>query len=109
MVERVREGHFTKVVMMTIAFAVGGNVDKLRPVALIRKSVQESLGEGLSVVEEVLERHRAGDGTIVEKQSKLSTRWEANKVGASRIDPLSTDVFPGAHAYFSDAARLAWS
>ena len=47
----VSERHVAKAVMMTVAFAVGGDVHELRPLALRRESAGQSLDEAVAVGE----------------------------------------------------------
>ena len=49
-VQRVRKRHFSAVMMVTVAFAVGGNVDQLRSLPGIRKPAHQAIGKSFPII-----------------------------------------------------------
>src|SRR5215472_4374913 len=76
MLQRVRKGHFAKVVVVPITFTVGGNMQNLRPISFIRKAADEAIGESFAIVEQSFEGNSARDRPVIEEQCDSSTRWQ---------------------------------
>ena len=50
-IERIGKGHVTETVMVTVGFTVGGNVNQLGPVTVLRKTFKELLRERFAVAQ----------------------------------------------------------
>ena len=57
-VEGGGKGHVAEFMMMPVRFAVGGDVQELRPVPPVREAVHEALGKRFAAVQQVFEGHR---------------------------------------------------
>src|SRR5580658_2635958 len=79
--------------VVAIAFAVGRNVDDLRPLSSVGEAAHQSVGESLSVIQQSFERHALRDGTIVKKQVNFLFRGQVRAVGSRRINFRATYVF----------------
>src|SRR5260370_21010 len=66
-VQRVGERHVAVAVMMSVRFAVGGDVDELVVGALRVERSAEAFGEELTAREQALERDGTRDRTVVEE------------------------------------------
>ena len=42
MLERIREGHFAETMVVSVALPIGRDVHELRPIALVRKTTQQT-------------------------------------------------------------------
>ena len=78
-VERIGEGHVAVGMMMTIGLPVGGDVDQLRPRAVVIEAAEQAVGKVRSVDEQIFERDRVRDGAVVKKQTDAAPdgRWQA--------------------------------
>src|SRR6267142_6605605 len=104
LVQCIRQCHITMGMMMTVGFAIGCDVHELRPVAVLRKSTQQSLRELLAILQQALEGHSLRDGPVVKEQINGSSRRQPAAIGASRVNVCAVDVFPFAAANFSHAS-----
>src|SRR3954471_2572664 len=105
LVQCICQCHITMSMMMTVGFTIGCDVHELRPVALLRKSAQQSLRELLAVLQQALEGHSLRDGPVVKEQINGSSRRQPAAIGASRVNVCAVHVFPFAAANFSHACR----
>ena len=83
-IQRIGQRHVAERMVMAVGFAVGGDVGQLRPVALIRQCVQQTLREALAVVQQALKGHRPRDRPVVEEQVDGAAR---TAVSAGRRAP----------------------
>ena|SRR5947209_4301433 len=60
--------HIAVAVVMSVSFAVSGNVHELRPVPGIREPAFQAGGELLTTVQQLLESHRLGDRAVIEEE-----------------------------------------
>src|SRR5436305_5373401 len=91
-VESIRKGHFAVAMMMSIGLAVGGNVNKLGPVAGIGKAAFQAIGKLLAAIQQLLKSHGLGDWTIVEKNTDLASGGQLCHIGTGGIDASAADV-----------------
>ena len=77
-------------VMVTVAFAVGGDVGDLRGFGIVgRRRVEagdEAFAEVFAAVEEAFEGDGAGGGAIVEEDVDSAAFVEADEVGVGGVD-----------------------
>src|SRR6201987_3679547 len=65
MVQSVRQGHLPKVMVVTITFAICGDVHQFRPAALVRESAHHPFCELLAIVQQTLEGNRFRNRSVV--------------------------------------------
>src|SRR5579872_4498762 len=61
------ERHFAIMMMMAVAFPVGGDVDELRSLAGIGEAAHQPIGETFAIVQQSLESHALRNGTVVKE------------------------------------------
>src|SRR5262245_50984389 len=76
LIEDKRQGHVAVCVMMAIGFAVGGNVDELRVVAIRVEAVAQTTEKAFAAVEEFLEGDGARDGAVIEEDRDGIAGWQ---------------------------------
>ena len=54
--------------MVTVCLAIGGDVAKLRPVALIGECVEETVRELFAIIQQAFESHRPGNRAVVKEE-----------------------------------------
>src|SRR5882762_3515634 len=109
MLQRVGKRHFAETVVVSIAFPVGGNVHELRPIALVRKTAQQSAGELFTAIEQSFEGDRAGNGAVIEEERDFAPGRQPKQVGAGWVNAISANVLPRPRAQSANPARLPWS
>src|SRR5271157_6215797 len=93
-VERIGEGHVAVNMMMTIGLAVGGDVNQLRPRAVVMEAAEQAVGKVLSVAEQFFERDGVRDAAVVKKQTEAAAGRKVAGVGARGIDASALEVKP---------------
>jgi len=87
-VEGVAKRHLAVFMVMAVGFSVGGDVGELRfggrPVDV--EAGDKAAGEGFAIVEEAFEGDGSGGGPVVEEDGDGATAFEADEVGAGRVD-----------------------
>ena len=105
-VQRVSQRHVAKAVMVSVAFAVGGDVRELCVPPILRENTEQAVRQIFAARQQSLESHRAGDRTIIEEQCDLASRRQTLLVGARRIDTAAAEVMPCAVADAAHTSRL---
>src|SRR5205823_3529356 len=85
-IQCVSQRHLSIAMVMPVCLAVRGNVNHLGPVAIIRKSVQQTVGKLLAIIQQMLEGDSLRDGPVVEEQIHPAARWEFGEISASGVD-----------------------
>ena len=85
--------------MVPVAFPVGGNVHQQRLAAVRGNSLQESVGETLTVGQQTLECHRLRNGAVVKEQGDGSSRRQPRQVGRHGVNVAAVDIQPLAAVY----------
>src|ERR1700683_1985860 len=93
--------------MVAVGFTVGGDMNQLGPVPILREGSQQTLCQPLSVIENSLESHAARDRTNVEEERDRAIARQPATVGSGRIDFLALDIVPILAADLTDTGRLA--
>jgi hypothetical protein len=70
--ERRRKRHVTESLMVAIGFAIGGDVDDLRPRPSMVETAHQPIRQTMSAPEKIFERHGMGNWAIIEENRKLS-------------------------------------
>ncbi len=106
-VEHPGEGHFAVFVVVTVAFAVGGDVDELgAALALGLESAKEALGEGFAAVEQAFECDSAGAGAVVEEDGDAAAFFQADEVGLRGVNGSVGRFGPGRLGVFAVLREL---
>ena len=94
MIQRVRQRHVAKRMMVAVCLAIGCDVRQLRTLPLIRQCIQEPARETLAVIQQALKRYRLRNRSIIKEQVDGTPRRQLLPVCARRIDTLARDVGP---------------
>src|SRR5512136_2601222 len=98
-VQGIGQRHVPIRVVVTVALAIRGDMDELRPSPRFGKPAQETLRKSLAVAQNALKSHSPGDGTVIEEQGNAPIRWEPKCVSHGRINLFPAHILPfsGAH------------
>src|SRR5262245_25094616 len=85
---------------MTIGLPISSDVNDLWPPALVGECRCEPVGESFAVVEQVFERDRLRNGTIVKEHCDMSPGRQSDLVRHRRVNLAATRILPrsGAHS-----------
>src|SRR5581483_3143109 len=97
--------HLPEAMVMSVGLAVGSDVHELRPGAGVGKSAQQTVGEGLAVVEQAFERDCLRYRPVIEEEIDIALRRQLHPVSARWID-LTLNVLPRAPGEFLHSSRL---
>ena len=104
--ERISKGHVSVCVMMSVTFAIGGDMHQLWPVAGVGKASGQAMRELLAAVEQLLECHCLRNGCVVEKYGDAAPVAQAHDVRTTGIDLRSTRITVGAGANPAETPSL---
>src|ERR1019366_3751620 len=107
-VQCIGERHFAMVVMMAVAFSVGGDVNQLRSLAGVGEAAHQPFCKSFAVVQQSLEGNALRDGPIVEEQIDPLFRWQFRKISSSRVNAGSAYVFELGAVFWPYALGLPW-
>src|ERR1700675_1517844 len=93
--------------MMTITFPIRSDVRKLRPVAGVGKTADQTICESFAVVQQSFKGHTLRDWPVVEKSTDRLFRRQVNEISAARVDAVAADILPASPALASHTFRLA--
>ena len=111
--EQVGQGHVAERLVVSVGFAVGGDVDQPRRLRFRGPRRLQAFEEALGVPQQVLEAHRRRDRPVVEEDVEMpaADRFTVHvqgidPVGAPGVDRLVGDVAPGVGVEMPDGFRL---
>src|ERR1700730_5898309 len=105
--QRVRQRHFTKAMMVTITFPIRSDMRKLWPSSSVGKAADQTIRKPLAVIQQAFKGHALRYRPVVEKDADRFFRRQVDEVSATRIDAVAGDVFPASPAFASHTLRLA--
>src|SRR6266481_8733486 len=74
LLQRIGQGHLAILVMMSVSFAIGSDVDQLRPRAFCREPAPQAIHKVMAVVQQLFKRNRLGDRAVIEKKADFLPR-----------------------------------
>src|SRR5690606_38850036 len=93
-VQRVGQSHVGLAAVVAVGFAVGGDVDELGPGARVGKGRSQAIRQVLAAHQQVLERHGARDGAVVEEHGDVAAAAQVDTIGGGGVDAPAADVSP---------------
>ena len=106
MMQCISECHFALFVMVAVGFAVGCDVNNLRPRSRIRKRRLQTAGQIFHLFEQVLKGDRLGNRAIVKEHRDPPARRQAHAVWHGRIDKAAARIAPAAASQLAGAFGL---
>src|SRR5215813_547823 len=104
----IRERHVAVGVMMSVAFAIRGDMHELRPIAGVGESSRQTMRKLLPTIQQLLEGDCLRNGSVVEEDGDAASIAQAHQIWARRIDFCSTRVPVCTHTNPAEARRLEW-
>ena len=105
-IQTIRQSHFAQAVMMPVTFAIGGNIDQLRLVVVV-KTIQKTLGKCLSAVQKSFKSDRLRGISVVIKNGNAFSRRQIAGVRTPCFDIFVHYIIPRIAADFAGSLRLA--
>ena len=105
LLDRGGQRHLAEAAVMAVGLAVRCAVHELRPGARVGEGGVEPRHEVLGALQQPLERDRARDGSVVEKERQAEPVRSAPEIGTARVDPAA-HILPGLGLEGPHAERL---
>ncbi len=93
--QRIGQRHIAMAMMMSVAFAVGCDVNELPRLAILTVRVQQSLCQASTIVQQPFKGHSARNRPIVEKYGNTASFRRAYKIRTCRIHTGVRRLMPG--------------
>src|SRR6185437_3167537 len=106
-VQSVTQRHLAIMMMVTVTLAVRCDVAKLRPIALIGKAAEEPVSKPLPIIKQPFECDGLRNRPIIKKDIDRFFGRKLDLIGTTRIDSVSSHIFPVSAAHPAHSLRLA--
>ena len=105
-VQGVGEGHVAEAVMMAVAFAIGGDMDELRPLTVLVEGADEPIDQVFTAGQQAFESDAAGNRAIVKEQRDGPAGGQTLLIRLGWIYLSAAYVAPGASGDAPNASGL---
>src|SRR5688572_29392592 len=87
-IQAIRKSHITVFVMMTVRFPISGNMNKLRLIRFLGKTLEQAVSELLSIIKKTIEGNSLRDIAIVKVKDNAFSRRKLAQIGPARINGM---------------------